>query len=190
MKRLTLFILFSCSLVKGKAQLTIYPNPFSLTTTIAYSISTTDTVTLEVIDMLGQIKEKLINDSVVNIGTYTIGYHPTNLSAGIYFISLITKHGATITKKIIYQGSASTIQSISNQNSIHLIYPNPANKIITVNYEGVKRIEIIDFNGRIIKTISTPDKSVSIEEIKVGEYFITVYFENKLVASQKILKTE
>jgi hypothetical protein len=189
MKRILLITIFSFLLLKGKAQLSISPNPFSTTAIITYTLANTDSVTLEVVDVTGQIKNKIINDSIISVGTYTISYYPTNLSAGIYFISLITKQGTTV-KKFIYQGSATSIQNISIENPTFKIYPNPTGKSINVNYEGLKRIEIIDLNGRIIKTISSSNKNISIEDIKAGEYFINVYFENKLIASEKLFKTE
>jgi hypothetical protein len=190
MKQVLLIIVFSFVFLKSTAQLSVYPNPFSVTVTITYSLSSNDTITLEVTDLVGQIKDKIINDSVVSMGTYTINYHPTNLSAGMYFIALITKHEGTTAKKIIYQGSASFIQNISSQNSSLFIYPNPTIKLINVNYTGLKRIEIIDLNCKNIKSVSTSDKTISIEDIKTGEYFINVYSENKLLITEKFLKFE
>ena len=189
MMRLLLFTLFSFLLLKGKAQLSISPNPFSTKAIITYTLANTDTVTLEVVSVTGQIKNKIINDSIISVGTYTISYYPTNLSAGIYFISLITKHGTTA-KKFVYQGSPSSIQNISTENSTFKIYPNPAGKSLNVNYAGLKRIEIIDLNCKIIKSVSTSDKTISIEDLKIGEYFINVYSENKLIYSEKLFKTE
>jgi|GEM_PF-6834907 len=70
------------------------------------------------------------------------------------------------------------------------IYPNPVCNTLIINYEGFKRIEIIDLNGKIIKTVSTLDKSISVEGIKADEYIINVYSENGLLTTDKLFKAK
>jgi hypothetical protein len=194
MKRIILILIFSAFLIKGKAQstnnLVFYPDPFVTTATITYTLATTDTVTLEIYDLTGKIQSTILNDSIIAAGTYTINYTPTNLTKGVYLLTFITKHG-TINRKIIYQPSASAIQTINAQNLVFQIYPNPASNSISINYSDLKRIEILDLNGRVIKTFIASDKTISVSDIPNGEYIIHVYSEqNELIATEKLFKTE
>jgi hypothetical protein len=96
----------------------------------------------------------------------------------------------TKNQKVVYEGSTSAIQEIGKLNTTHFIYPNPANKAVNINYEGLKRFEIVALNGRTIKTLSTSDKTISIDDIKTGEYIIRIYSENKLLVTEKFFKVE
>ena len=192
MKQIILIIVFSTFLIKVKAQssnnLIFYPDPFVTTATITYTLAATDTVTLKIYDIIGKVESTLLNDSIISAGTYTINYTPTNLSAGVYFLTFITKHG-TINKKVIYQGSASAIQTIGTPISVFQIYPNPINNSVSINYSGLKRIEILDLSGRIIESLTTYEKTVSVADIHTGEYIIRVYSEqNKLIVTEKLFK--
>lgn len=71
-----------------------YPNPFNPSTTIKYSIPTSEFVTLKVYDVLGKEVATLINEEKAN-GGYTVEFNASNLpggkaglSSGIYFYTL------------------------------------------------------------------------------------------------------
>ena len=66
-----------------------FPNPFSETTTIAFSIAETQYVTLAIYDTQGQLIETLLNEKK-EYGSHQIQFTPTNLSEGIYIVKLIT----------------------------------------------------------------------------------------------------
>lgn len=64
-----------------------YPNPFNPSTTINYTLSETQFVTLKVFDVLGREVEILINEEV-NAGNHSIQFNANGLSSGIYFYRL------------------------------------------------------------------------------------------------------
>jgi predicted GH43/DUF377 family glycosyl hydrolase len=64
-----------------------YPNPFSLSTTISYSIPRPSRVTLKIYDILGNEIETLI-DEKKTAGAYRLNFNASNLSGGIYFYRL------------------------------------------------------------------------------------------------------
>ncbi len=64
-----------------------YPNPFNPSTTIRYSIPTTEFVTLKVYDVLGKEVSTLVNEEKAT-GNYEVKFNSGNLSSGIYFYSL------------------------------------------------------------------------------------------------------
>ena len=76
-----------------------YPNPFNPTTTISFSIPTSEFVTLKVFDVLGNEVATLVNEEKSN-GIYKVDFNASNLSSGIYFYTL--KAGRFLeTKKLI-----------------------------------------------------------------------------------------
>jgi len=76
-----------------------YPNPFNPSTTIRYSIPTSEFVTLKVYDVLGNEIATLVNEEKP-IGSFEVNFNAVELSSGIYFYKL--QVGSFIeTKKMI-----------------------------------------------------------------------------------------
>ena len=72
-----------------------YPNPFSQSTHIKFSIPKSDKVRLEVYNMKGQLINSLIDSETMKPGTFKATWNGTNNSgqqapAGIYFVRLTT----------------------------------------------------------------------------------------------------
>jgi choice-of-anchor B domain-containing protein len=76
-----------------------YPNPFNPSTTIKYSIPTSEFVTFKVYDVLGNEVATLI-DEYKPAGSYEIEFDGNGLSSGIYFYKL-QAGSFTETKKMI-----------------------------------------------------------------------------------------
>ncbi len=64
-----------------------YPNPFNPTTTIRYSLPSTQQVTLRLYGALGRLVVTLVNERQ-GAGTYTVRFNAGNLSSGTYFYQL------------------------------------------------------------------------------------------------------
>ncbi|MFH2142045.1 MAG: T9SS type A sorting domain-containing protein, partial [Bacteroidota bacterium] len=77
-----------------------------------------------------------------------------------------------------------------NENSL-LIYPNPANEKLTIKSCGkILQIEIIDYFGRVIKTVSEikePEKTIDVSSLPKGLYLVRVYGEG-IVKTEKFIK--
>ena len=76
-----------------------YPNPFNPSTTINFSITQQDHVTLRIYNSLGQVVEELINQTLP-LGNYNVQWRAVNVSSGVYFYTLVTS-GFTQSKKMI-----------------------------------------------------------------------------------------
>ena len=61
-----------------------YPNPFNPSTTIRFSIPTTENVQLDVFDVLGRKVATVLNQRLT-AGTYTVQFNASQLSSGMYF---------------------------------------------------------------------------------------------------------
>ena len=77
-----------------------YPNPFTTTSTISYSLSKASPVLLKVLDITGKEIMTLVN-AQQNAGDYSIVLNAGNLSAGIYFYKLNVGKYSKIKKMII-----------------------------------------------------------------------------------------
>jgi hypothetical protein len=76
-----------------------YPNPFNPSTTIRYSVPTTEFVTLKVYDVLGNEVATLVNEEKP-AGSYEVNFNAAKLSSGMYLYSL-QAGSYTQTKKLI-----------------------------------------------------------------------------------------
>ena len=79
---------------------------------------------------------------------------------------------------------------IQNQyeNSLIHIYPNPCTEFIQIDSEwSVRGVDIFDIQGKKIKEIKNPNKTISISELNKGTYFVYVYLYNGAFASHEII---
>ncbi|MBK9732799.1 MAG: T9SS type A sorting domain-containing protein [Chitinophagaceae bacterium] len=72
-----------------------YPNPFSASTTISFSLSRPQNVSLKIYDLTGRLMTTLA-DSPMNAGTVQLQWNATDqngsaVSAGIYFLKMETQ---------------------------------------------------------------------------------------------------
>lgn len=84
----------------NNASLSNYPNPFSGSTTINYSINGTTNVSLIIMDATGKQIRSLVSESQ-SIGTYEVQFDASELSTGMYFYNLTTKDGSINQKMMI-----------------------------------------------------------------------------------------
>ncbi|MGB5288573.1 MAG: T9SS type A sorting domain-containing protein, partial [Ignavibacteriaceae bacterium] len=64
-----------------------YPNPFNPSTSIHFSIPSSEFVTLKVFDMLGNEVATIINEEKP-AGSYQVEFNASQLSSGIYFYTI------------------------------------------------------------------------------------------------------
>jgi hypothetical protein len=76
-----------------------FPNPFNPTTTIRFSITETDLVTLKIYNSIGEEVTELVNQ-ILPTGGYTVDWNAANIPSGVYFYTLTTNN-IRDTKKMI-----------------------------------------------------------------------------------------
>ncbi|MEA2104367.1 MAG: heparinase II/III family protein [Candidatus Cloacimonadota bacterium] len=84
--------------------LSIYPNPFSGTNNISFTLSKSQKISIEVFNLKGQ-KISTIQNSILPAGEYIITWHGLDkvgnkVANGTYFYKIHLKNGKTINKKI------------------------------------------------------------------------------------------
>jgi len=81
-----------------------YPNPFSLQTTITYTIPEKSEVIFRIYDKNSRLINE-IDEGMKQKGSYRLSYQAENLSSGIYFYQLITGKSVTARKMLKAKGS-------------------------------------------------------------------------------------
>jgi uncharacterized repeat protein (TIGR01451 family) len=84
------------------SDVTVYPNPFSSITTIAYSVKQDATVELNVINLLGQ-QIALIDGGNKTSGNHSIQWNAENIAPGIYVLVLKVNDQVSTKKLIVTQ---------------------------------------------------------------------------------------
>lgn len=77
----------------------IYPNPFNAQLNIAYDVSTTMDVTLELFDLTGRLVSTLV-DAQLTAGSHTAHWDGSTMTSGIYLVRLKSEE-RTLTRKIV-----------------------------------------------------------------------------------------
>ncbi len=83
-----------------------YPNPFNCSTKVRFDIKETLNIRLAIVDLLGRIVKKLLNETKPP-GTYTVIWNGTNqqgreVSGGIYLARLTAGESSPVYKKMIF----------------------------------------------------------------------------------------
>jgi hypothetical protein len=170
--------------------LSVFPNPFATKTTIHFEIAQTDTISVDVFNVLGELKSTYFKDTILSSGSYNINWLAESLPDGLYFVRLGIGSSKSIIKKAIKDGSISSIE-VAKANNKFLVYPNPTNDHIEIPLEGNKTITITDTKGKLLKSFSTDQKVISLLDLAAGQYFITIFLnENEKMTSHIIIKRE
>ena len=67
-----------------------------------------------------------------------------------------------------------------------LLYPNPAqDQLNIVNFNGeISSVELIDLQGKILKTYSGNVHTITLDDLSTGNYFVRVYTADNAVVKQ------
>lgn len=79
--------------------------------------------------------------------------------------------------------------SETKKEKLAVFYPNPAKEFIKIETKkAVNKITISDNSGRMIRTILKSTEKIALFDLPNGLYFLTVYFEDNTIISEKIIK--
>jgi len=148
----------------------------------------TDTINITVNPVFSSTNVVEINDGQ----SYIINGH-TYIVTGIYFDTLFTVHGCdsvVITNLTVLTNIVTTSQI----GEIPVIYPNPVNDILTIdistslNVTTKTKIEIVDLQGRIIKTVYLINNktTVDVKELIGGIYTLRIYTDKGIVLKKLV----
>ncbi|MEM7036132.1 MAG: T9SS type A sorting domain-containing protein, partial [Bacteroidota bacterium] len=86
----------------ASVQLNVFPNPFSTTTTVNFSVTEKQTVIVEVLNASHQVVANLFSGTLAASQTESVPFSPSRLVAGMYYVQIRTAQGVTLNRKLIY----------------------------------------------------------------------------------------
>jgi len=126
-----------------------------------------------------QLNEELIidheyRDTVLLVGNGTV----------YYYISAMYEHCEAKTEDIPF-----VVNSINNyQESSYNIFPNPTNGNVTIEGQGLNRVEIYDIQGRQLAEYNVNEiLQINVSNYENGIYFVRLYSENSVVVVKRLV---
>lgn len=191
-KRFTLLIIVLSALdFKGQALIngiTANPNPFVKRTLISYTVSSQDTISIEIMNLLGVHVGSLRTNFVVFAGTYQDSLVMDNFPAGIYLVVLKNKQGKNLGNAKISKTQETNILEINPVSSLK-IYPNPVKTKLYVEFEfnassiGNMKLYISNFLGQEMYSFSLHEvvqkQEIDVSFLPPGFYFFRLQNTSK-----------
>jgi hypothetical protein len=163
------------------------PNPCDSYSNIFFTTSQKDTLSLDVYNMAGDLKQNVFSGAVLPVGTYSVTYQTNNLTDGIYLLMLKINSKNNGAKLIKMQNVGLNNNTLLNNDVV--VFPNPTNDKINLTYIGKTRFVLTDLTGKLVLEGLTLNNSIDISNFLNGTYNLQVYNENnKLIKNQKIIK--
>ena len=93
---------------------------------------------------------------------------------------LVTENGCSDTSECVILNVLDVLDAINNQSIS--TYPNPTSDIIHVNglnsLVGIEKMELTDYNGRLIKSIFEVSNTIDVRFLSDGIYFLNIIHNN------------
>jgi hypothetical protein len=87
----------------NETALSCFPNPFSKSTSIAYSLEKAGKVSITIYNSVGQIVTMLVNNDLKQAGSHTETFNAEGLRAGIYYCVLKTGDNTIVCKLLVLE---------------------------------------------------------------------------------------
>lgn len=150
-------ILFSQTAIN--TTININPNPFARHTLASYTLTTHDTISIYIMNSLGQNVLTVRQSYPVNAGSYQDSLFMDAFPNGIYFLQFTSGRGLRGASKLIKSGTVS-ITTISLDDGLS-VYPNPFHDKLTVNTFDAQELQLtlLTVLGQTIYTGTTRQKN-------------------------------
>jgi len=188
MKNSLLSTLFLFGLSLRGQTLVINPNPCDQRTLASFSLTNSDTVTLQVFNVSGQLVKSLYFNSYLTAGMYQDSIFLNSSPPGIYMVFFKTNLGGSKGYKIIKQGLVG-IKQYTKSESLN-IYPNPVTDFLTIQTNGFE-VENVTFTlinplGQMLyfKQYNPPENKIDFRGLSNGVYFLKI----SSVSGQNIMR--
>lgn len=189
------FLLASLFLITkfAQAQITvdamnIYPNPMCLVSTIHFEIVNNDTVTLEVINVLGSTVHTFFSNSLLPSGSYSINFSNDTLPQGIYLIRL--QYGFNKVKVLhLVIGCSVSIQNPATTKEF-ILYPNPATDNFNLQTTQLGTLTVTNQLGQNIlnEEIDKGQTTINTNNFSKGIYFVQLKTNDKTFTQEIIVQ--
>jgi hypothetical protein len=161
------------------------------TFTVAYS-GGRDNVTID-IENVAASSQKNNSKALNGFTVYLDGEQKaTGITEMAYTFTDLTDGTYTAGVEAVYTTGTSTMETIQftmNQTNIQVlnrdlftVYPNPVSDDLHIETDRtIKHIEMVDLNGRVVKTWFGDNKTINVQSIPAGHYILRIHTENSIV---------
>ena len=126
------------------------------------------------------IDNKLPNDLYISSAKF-IQYTPTEA-----LMILLTNYGLLIKTAIDISNLLLSTDDVSLKDTGLLLYPNPANDVVTFSGDSIKTIEVYDINGRKVLSMINSN-SFSVKTLTQGVYIVKGTSDNNVIVTKKLI---
>jgi hypothetical protein len=84
----------------GNLEATVYPNPASDQTTIAFNLPNEEMVTIELLDLQGKLIEHILPSATLTEGEHQVNYNTSDLAKGIYLVRIASQQHSRIIRLV------------------------------------------------------------------------------------------
>ena len=96
---------------------------------------------------------------------------------------------------VVVAGCSLSTTNFVEQKTVLVVYPNPSDKEVTINYKGIENVDTIEIVDILGKTVyNTPALSnnsfsttLNLPNLQSGNYILILKNENKLIVSEKLI---
>jgi hypothetical protein len=125
--------------------------------------------------------------------TLKVEFHPESMGTFSDILTLCSETDSSIiARQLVVLGKSIAKTDIRNEILPDFdIYPNPVEKILEIkSFKMISSFSVFDLNGRIVKTISNPGNSFTIdmESADKGFYITVAIFSDKTKSIKRIIK--
>ena len=168
----------------------VNPNPCDSILIINFSIAQNDSVSLDLLSIIGQTVTNFYNKALLPIGNYTINYVSYYLPDGVYFLELKRSAYTKIIKIIKAKGYVGiNEQTVSNLKT--KVFPNPTTNYITIDNQDIKEVYLYNQYGSIGLEKIIDKNVIDLSAFPSGIYLLNIFnAHHQLILNQKIIKMD
>lgn len=156
--------------------LIVNPNPFDSVAVIQFTISSSDSIWVDIFNVTGNIIKTYYNGTVLSSGTYSLNFNGDTLPSGIYFVRLKINSTAIQSVKLIKEANMLGLNENTLFKNLQL-YPNPTASFLNIvdeqNQFQNSIIEIKNYLGQVVLHTSF-NSQINVFNLSEGMYFLTV----------------
>ena len=135
-----------------------------------------------------------VNDTIQGTGSFCIGNLSTNEGKVLGTVTFTTSGGSFslntgfVAPSVNFLTGACSVSVSENELDGISVYPNPFNDFLTIKgFNSYMQIDLLDLNGRIIKSELTSDTTLDLTAIESGIYLLRISSADKSTV-RKIVK--
>ena len=131
---LTIALLLSSYLIFAQSNVSnfqIAPNPTCNNLLVRFALAQPDSISLTILNLLGQTDLQLLNKSPLIAGTHNLNFPLDSLKDGMYILTLLSDTNKK-SQQLLKTCSPTGIEQNSNQTVLFKLFPNPTSEKITI----------------------------------------------------------